>query len=129
MKTVFSARRHGHVARLGIFLILVSLIAEMMGCGGGGEGGERSPITFAIAQAMSDISGEHAWDAATMARDEINAGAGVNVGGVYHRIELVRVDTNEVLGTSDQGVSALLSVIDRVDFVLGGFRTENLVVY
>jgi len=130
MKTVLGAKRHPHTAGFGIFLILVALIAGMMGCGGGGGGGdERPPITFAIAQAMSDISGEHAWDAATMARDEINAGAGVDVGGVYHRIELVRVDTNEVLDTSEQGVSALLSVIDKVDFVLGGFRTENLVVY
>jgi branched-chain amino acid transport system substrate-binding protein len=130
MKMILGSRRHHYVTRVSIFLIMVALIAEMVGCGTGDGGGEQRPsITFAIAQAMNDISGEHAWDAATMARDEINAGAGVNVGGVYHRIALVRVDTNEVLGTSDQGVSALLSVINNVDFVLGGFRTENLVVY
>ena len=129
MNRLFRARRHHNMAGLIIFMMLAALVAGMMGCGGGGGGGERPPITFAIAQAMTDISGEHAWDAATMARDEINAGAGVNVGGVYHRIELVRVDTNEVLGTSEQGVSALLAVIDKVDFVIGGFRTENLEVY
>jgi branched-chain amino acid transport system substrate-binding protein len=116
-----------------VLLIVASLLViglVLPGCAGG-DGAEdgRPPITFAIAQAMSDITGEHAWDAATMARDEINAGIGVNVGGVYHEVALVRVDTNEVLGTAEQGVSALLSVIDDVDFVLGGFRTENLEVY
>ena len=116
-----------------VLLIIASLLViglVLPGCAGGdGAEDSRPPITFAIAQAMSDITGEHAWDAATMARDEINAGAGVNVGGVYHEIELVQVDTNEVLGTAEQGVSALLAVIDKVDFVLGGFRTENLQVY
>jgi branched-chain amino acid transport system substrate-binding protein len=116
-----------------VFLIIASLLVMGLvipGCAGGdGVEDTRPPITFAIAQAMTDITGEHAWDAATMARDEINAGAGVNVGGVYHRIALVRVDTKEVLGTAEQGVSALLSVIDKVDFVLGGFRTDNLEVY
>jgi len=117
------------IALLMIANLLVIGLA-LPGCAGGDRIEDtRPPITFAIAQAMSDITGEHAWDAATMARDEINAGAGVNVGGVYHRIALVRVDTNEVLGTADQGVSALLAVIDKVDFVLGGFRTENLQVY
>lgn len=118
--------------RIALLIIASLLVIGLVipGCAGGdGMGDTRPPITFAIAQAMTDITGEHAWDAATMARDEINAGAGVNVGGAYHRIALVRVDTNEVLGTAEQGVSALLSVIDKVDFVLGGFRTENLEVY
>ncbi len=116
-----------------VFMAIASLLIvglALQGCAGGdGVEDTRPPITFAIAQAMTDITGEHAWGAATMARDEINAGAGVNVGGVYHRIALVRVDTNEVLGPPEQGVSALLSVINKVDFVLGGFRTENLEVY
>jgi branched-chain amino acid transport system substrate-binding protein len=64
-----------------------------------------------------------------MARDEINAGIGVNVDGVYHQIELVQVNTNEVSGTPDEGVDALEAVIDDVDFVVGGFTTANVVVY
>jgi branched-chain amino acid transport system substrate-binding protein len=117
--------------RVSTFLIMVALIAGVVGCGGGGGGGAdtRPLITFAIAEAMTDITGQDAWEAAEMARDEINAGPGVNVGGVYHKIALVQVDTNEVAGTPDQGVIALQSVIDNVDFVLGGFRTENLEVY
>jgi branched-chain amino acid transport system substrate-binding protein len=116
-----------HVKGISFVLITVILIAGLVGCGGGGD--NRPSITFAIADAMSDVTGEHAWDAATMARDEINASAGVNVGGVYYKVALVPVDTNEVQACCDQGVVALLSVIDKVDFVLGGFRTESLQVY
>jgi branched-chain amino acid transport system substrate-binding protein len=119
--------------RIAFLLIATLLVMGLVlpGCGGGGGGGAdtRPPITFAIADAMTDITGENAWDGATMAQDEINAGLGVNVGGVYHKIALVKVDTNEVNGTPDQGVTALQSVIDDVDFVLGGFRTESLTVY
>ena len=128
----FKRGKETEVKRI-VLLIIASLLVVglvLPGCAGrDGVEDTRPPITFAIAQAMTDVTGEHAWDAATMARDEINAGTGVNVGGLYLRIALVRVDTNEVLGTAEQGVSALLSVIDKVDFVLGGFRTENLEVY
>lgn len=123
----------GAPSRRWVFLILAGLLligSVLAGCAGGdGARDSRPPITFGIAQAMHDITGEHAWNAATMARDAINAGAGVNVGGVYHRVALVQIDTNEVLGTADDGVRALLSAVDKVDFVLGGFRTEYLQVY
>ena len=90
---------------------------------------ETPPITFAIAGPMTEFQGEHQWWGAELARDEINASPGVNVGGVYHKIELVQVDTNEVSGTLDEGVTALEAVIDGVDFVLGGWRRVNVAVY
>ena len=86
-------------------------------------------ITFAIAGPMTESQGEHQWWGAELARDEINADAGVNVGGVYHKIALVQVNTNETLGTAEEGVTALQAVIDDVDFVLGGFSTEYVVAY
>ena len=36
MKTILSLKRHHYVARVGIFLIVVALIAGMVGCGGDG---------------------------------------------------------------------------------------------
>jgi ABC-type branched-subunit amino acid transport system substrate-binding protein len=84
---------------------------------------ENPTITFAVAGPMTEFQGEHQWWGAELARDEINAGPGVNVGGVYHKIELVWVDTNEFSGTPDEGIIALEAVIDDVDFVVGGFRT------
>jgi len=123
-----------------VFLIIASLLViglVLPGCdgdgngNGNGNGGEdtRLPITFAIAQAATDVTGENSWAGAEMARDEINAGAGVNVGGEYYKVELVKVDTNEVVGSPDEAVNALQAVIDDVDFVLGGFRTEKVQVY
>ena len=121
-----------------VFLVIATLLVMglvLPGCAGdGGNGGNggpdtRPPITFAIADAMTDITGVNAWAGAEMARDEINDGDGVNVGGEYHKVELVKVDTNEVVGSPDEGVTALGAVIDDVDFVLGGFRTEQVTVY
>ena len=90
---------------------------------------EALPVTFAIAGPMTEFQGEHQWWGAELARDEINAGAGVNVGGVYHKVEVVQVDTNELSGTPEEGVAALQTVIDDVNFVIGGFKTQNVMVY
>jgi len=126
-----------------VFLVVAALLVMglvLPGCGGDGGNGDgdgngngepdtRPPITFAITHAMTDVTGINAWAGAEMARDEINAGAGVNVGGTYHKIALVQVDTNEVVGSPDEGVTALQAVIDDVDIVAGGFRTEKVTVY
>jgi branched-chain amino acid transport system substrate-binding protein len=120
-----------------VFLVVAILLVMglvLPGCGGTPEGEGEQPdtrpaVTFAIAEAMTDITGINAWNGATMAQDEINKGAGINVGGVYHKVALVKVDTNEVVGSPDEGVTALQAVIDDVDFVLGGFRTEKVTVY
>jgi hypothetical protein len=90
---------------------------------------ETPTITFAIAGPMTDIQGKNQWWGAELARDEINAGPGLNVGGVYHRVGLVQVDTNEFAGIPEEGVTALQAVIDDVHFVLGSLTPENVVVY
>jgi len=117
-----------------VFMIIASLLVVglvLPGCAGGGGGGEDFDqwITFAVVGAMNDVAGKHALWGAEMARDEINAGAGVNVGGEYHKIALVQVDTNEISGTPEEGVTALGAVIDDVDFVLGGYQIEKVQVY
>jgi len=87
-------------------------------------------ITFAVTGPMTFIQGLDHWAGAEMARDEINAGAGVNVGGVRHDIDLIKVETNEILDVSGvAGKTALTAAIDRADFVVGGFRTEAVAVY
>jgi len=90
---------------------------------------DRPAITFAVAGPMTEFQGKHQWWGAELARDEINGGLGVNVGGVYHKIELVQVDTNESPGTPDEAVTALQSVINDVDFVLGGSNADSVAVY
>jgi len=125
-----------------VFLVIASLLViglVLPGCaggggGGGGGGGEEFDqwITFAIAGAMNDVTGKHALWGAEMARDEINSYSGmggIDVEFTPYGVKLVQVDTNEVSGTPDEGVSALQAVIDDVDFVLGGSVRENVVVY
>jgi len=87
-------------------------------------------ITFAVTGPMTFIQGLDHWAGAEMARDEINAASGVDVDGVRHDIALVKVETNEILDVSGvAGTTALTAVIDDVDFVVGGFRTESVIVY
>ncbi|MFP3897795.1 MAG: ABC transporter substrate-binding protein [Dehalococcoidia bacterium] len=87
-------------------------------------------ITFAVTGPMTFIQGLDHWAGAEMARDEINAAGGVDVGGVRHDIALRKVETNEILDVSGvSGTTALTAVIDEVDFVVGGFRTESVQVY
>ncbi|MGB5925281.1 MAG: ABC transporter substrate-binding protein [Dehalococcoidia bacterium] len=92
---------------------------------------ETPPITFAIAGPMTEMPGKHQWAAAEMARDEINAGASVNVGGVYHNIKLVQVETQELTEGEDgsTGTASLEAIIDDVDFVLGGALEAHVQVY
>jgi branched-chain amino acid transport system substrate-binding protein len=80
---------------------------------------------------MDDVQGQHHWAGAKMARDEINAAGGVDVGGTSYDIVLVEVDTEEATEGEDgsTGSARLLAVIDDVDFVVGGFRTEVVGVY
>jgi branched-chain amino acid transport system substrate-binding protein len=116
-----------------VFLVIASLLVlglVLPGCVGvDGNGGERPPITFAIAGPMTEFQGEHQWWGAELARDEINVGVGVNVGGEYHQVELVQIDTNEISGTPEEGIAALEAVIDNADFVLGGYITDNVAIY
>jgi branched-chain amino acid transport system substrate-binding protein len=116
-----------------IFLIIATVLVlglVLPGCG------EPEPEVFdgyikiAVAGPLSFIQGRDHVAGAEMARDEINDAGGVTVGALKYGIELVEVETNEILDTSGaDGTTALTAVIDNVDFVVGGFRTESVIVY
>ncbi|MBA4394608.1 MAG: ABC transporter substrate-binding protein [Desulfobacca sp.] len=60
-----------------------------------------------------------------MAADEINAKGGVQVGKEKMKIELVKADSNEFLNVTDAtNAMERLLTNDKVDFIVGGFRTE-----
>jgi branched-chain amino acid transport system substrate-binding protein len=82
-------------------------------------------IKIGVIGPMNFIQGKDHWNGATMAADEINAKGGVKVGGKMMKIELVKADSNEFLNVTDatNAMERLLSH-DKVDFVVGGFRTE-----
>jgi len=74
---------------------------------------------------MAFAQGENAWAGAEMARDEINKGGGISVSGKKLKIELVRIDSNEIQSVPD-ATNAMERAITRekADFVIGGFRSE-----
>src|SRR6187549_2490393 len=100
--------------------VIVGLVALGFACGA-----KAQTIKIAILGPMAFVQGEHHWNGAEMARDEINKAGGVNVGGKRMRIELVRADTNEIQSVPD-ATNAVERVItrDKVDFLIGGFRSE-----
>jgi len=74
---------------------------------------------------MAFVQGENHWAGAELARDEINAAGGVSVAGKKRKLELVKIDTNEMQSVSD-ATNAMERAItrDKVDYVVGGFRSE-----
>lgn len=82
-------------------------------------------VKFGIAGPMAFIQGEDHWAGAEMARDEINAAGGIDVGGKKRMVELVKIDTNEILNVADAATALERGITrDKVDFVLGSFRSE-----
>ncbi len=78
---------------------------------------------------MQFTQGEGHWNGATLAAEEINKDGGISVGGVKRPIELVKVDSNEFLSIPDATNAMELAISrHRVDFVVGGFRTEAVLV-
>lgn len=74
---------------------------------------------------MKFVQGEHSWDGALIAAEEINAAGGVKIGNKRYEIELVKADSNE-WGSIADAVSAMerLITVDKVKMVTGGYRSE-----
>jgi branched-chain amino acid transport system substrate-binding protein len=116
-----------------LFLLIGTLLVlglVLPGCGGVTPPTEHI-IKIAVAGPMTDIQGINHWAGATMAAEEINAAGGVTINGTKYTVELVKVQTKEATEGEDgsTGTAALQAVIDDVNFVVGGFRTEVVSVY
>jgi branched-chain amino acid transport system substrate-binding protein len=85
----------------------------------------QDTIKIAILGPMGYLQGENHWAGAEMARDEINKEGGIAVRGKKRKIEIVRIDTNEMQSVPD-ATNAMERAITRekADFVIGGFRSE-----
>ena len=110
--------KKGLVALLVVCLVAVGLIP---GCQPTSEG----TIKIGVIGPMTFMQGQQHWYGATMAADEINEAGGIVVGNVTMPIELVKVDSNEILSVPDASTAMEKAItIDKVDFLVGGFRTE-----
>jgi branched-chain amino acid transport system substrate-binding protein len=82
-------------------------------------------IKFGVIGPMQFVQGKGHWNGATMAAEELNAKGGIQVGNKKMKIALVQADSNEFLNVTD-ATNAMERLVtkDKVNFVLGGFRTE-----
>lgn len=87
------------------------------------------PIKIGVLGPMAFTQGEGHWNGAVMAMEEINKAGGILVGKQRRPIKLIKVDTNEFLSIPD-ATNAIEMAISRhkVDFLVGGFRTEAVLV-
>ena len=84
-------------------------------------------IKIGVIGPMNFVQGKGHWNGAIMAAEEINAKGGVQVGKEKMKIELVKADSNEFLSMTDAtNAMERLMTQDKVDFVVGGFRTESV---
>jgi branched-chain amino acid transport system substrate-binding protein len=85
----------------------------------------EAPIKIGIVGPMAFVQGEDHWAGAQLAMEEINASGGIDVGGKKRPIQLVKVDSNEILNVADAATAVERAITrDKVDFLLGGFRSE-----
>lgn len=82
-------------------------------------------IKIGVIGPMHFLQGKGHWNGALMAQEEINADGGIQVGDTWLPIKLVKADSNEFLSITDatNAMERLMSQ-DKVDFVVGGFRSE-----
>lgn len=101
---------------LALFMLLFSLSADV----------QAKVMRIGVMGPMNFKYGDHAWKAAVLAAEEINAAGGVNINGVKHEIEIVKADSNCFVNVTD-AINAMERLVTRrnVHFVSGGYRTET----
>jgi branched-chain amino acid transport system substrate-binding protein len=82
-------------------------------------------IKIGVIGPMKFVQGIGHWNGATMAAEELNAKGGIQVGAKKMKIQLIQADSNEFLNVTD-ATNAMERLVtkDKVDFLVGGFRTE-----
>src|SRR5512147_3311273 len=85
----------------------------------------QDTLRIGVLGPMAFVQGEHHWAGAELARDEINGAGGISVGGKKLKIELIRVDTNEIQSVPDATNAVERAITrDKADVLIGGFRSE-----
>jgi branched-chain amino acid transport system substrate-binding protein len=110
------------------FLVILFL-ALWLFVGMGLSAWAADPIKIAIIGPMQFTQGKGHWNGATLAAEEINKAGGVSVKGTKRPIELIKVDSNEFLSIPDATNAMELAISKhKADFLMGGFRTEAVLV-
>ncbi len=85
----------------------------------------QKTIKFGYIGPTKFIIGQECGLTAEIAVEDINKAGGIKVGKEIYKVELIKTDSNEILSLPD-AVSAMerLITVDKVDFIVGGYRTE-----
>src|SRR4030042_106951 len=80
---------------------------------------EENVIKVGVVGPMQFIQGEHHWMGATMAAEEINNAGGVKIGDQNYKIQLVKVDSNEILDVAGAASAVERAItVDNEDFLI-----------
>ena len=111
---------------LGLWLaICVAVGLIFAGCAPKAEQKQVQSIKIGVFGPMTYTQGQHSWYGASIAADEINKAGGVLVAGVKRPVELLKIETNELVNIADATVAIEKAITtDRVDFLVGGYRSE-----
>lgn len=82
-------------------------------------------IKIGVIGPMNFVQGKGHWNGALMAEEELNAKGGIQVGDKKMKVKIIKADSNEFLSITD-ATNAMERLItrDKVDFIVGGFRSE-----
>ena len=105
----------------GLSILLMACLLMAMGM----PANAADVIKIGVIGPMNFMQGKGHWDGATLAAEEINAKGGLQVGQKKMKVVLVKADSNEFMSITDAtNAMERLMTQDKVDFVVGGFRTE-----
>jgi branched-chain amino acid transport system substrate-binding protein len=108
-------------------ILMIALMAFLLVMGIGFPALGANTIKIGVIGPMQFVQGKHHWNGALMAQDEINSAGGVKIGDKKFKIEVVKADSNEILSPTDaSNAMELLITREKVNFVVGGFRTESV---
>ena len=69
--------------------------------------------------------GQELWNGAALAAEGVNSKGGVRIANETRKIKLIKIDSNEYLNvTTAVNAIEMLLFSNKVDFVVGGFRSE-----
>lgn len=89
------------------------------------DGFGKSSVNIGVIGPMKFDLGREMWNGAVMAAEELNAKGGMQVDKNPMPIKLIKIDSNEFLNTtSPTNAIEMLFFRSKVDFVVGGFRSE-----
>ncbi|MEM3550124.1 MAG: ABC transporter substrate-binding protein [Candidatus Bathyarchaeia archaeon] len=89
------------------------------------------PIKIAVCGPMAFKQGQDFWQGATLAAEEINEKyGGIKVGSEIRPIELVKIDTNDILSPTVDAPAAVerAITIEGADFIIGPFSSASVLV-